>query len=83
MDAQEIARELDEIRYEMEELVHQAQRLVGSANRGLERQSKGYWYAHIIGALNRETQFVGGGSMVTMEDTIESLRDLKPRRAGP
>ena len=35
-------------------------------------RATGYWYAHIKGALLKETGFLGG-SMFTMESTIEDL----------
>ena len=71
-DLSEIADELEEIREQMEELIHQADSLL----RGTDEYNaaKGYWIAHIMTALSNDHDYLGG-SMETMQDTIDALRE--------
>ena len=64
---------LTEIQDEIERLAEEAMRIVRFCGDRTEiERSKGYWYAHILGALKKETAFLGG-SMFTMESTIGHL----------
>lgn len=86
--AQEVedkARRLEEIQGEMDDLLEEAFRLL----RGTDEQesARGYWYAHIKGALDKDESGFLGGSMIDMQQTIEGLEseasDLRIEAAGP
>jgi hypothetical protein len=63
---------LEEIKDEIKDLVDEARALVsGTAER---RTTEAYWIAHILGALDEDHEFLGG-SMTTMQDTIDALRE--------
>ena len=47
---------------------------VEGRNSHIWEQAKSYWYAHIIMALDHEHSYLGG-SMCTMQDTINHLDD--------
>jgi len=61
---------LEEIKNEMLDLLGEARELVEGTNE--EDRAEAYWLAHIEMALINEHRYVGG-SMCTMEDTIEGL----------
>ena len=69
-----------DIAYELEEIKEQIQMLVGEAMDMIPRdgmyaaRARSYWYAHILTALDNESEFMGG-SMTTMQDTIDELRE--------
>ena len=69
-DAAAAVEELEEILDEMKSLLRRA----GSALHGLpqRQQAESYWMAHIRMALDSDHGYLGG-SMVTMQDTIDSL----------
>lgn len=71
-DLSEIADELEEIQGQMMDLIHQADSLL----RGTDEYNaaKGYWIAHITTALSSDHDYLGG-SMSTMQDTIDALRE--------
>jgi hypothetical protein len=71
MTDNDISEELDAIRLEIKELLDNASRLVRGTRE--EERAKGYWIAHIRCALDKEHGYLGG-SMVTMQDTIDALR---------
>ena len=62
---------LREIQEEIEELVGEAMKCIRTAG-GSTAQADVYWKPHIIGALRNDHGYLGG-SMVTMQDTIEEL----------
>ena len=66
---------LREIQEEIEELLGEAKRCIRAAG-GTKTQTmiraEAYWIAHIIGALRNDHGYLGG-SMATMQDTIEEL----------
>lgn len=62
---------LSEIKEEIKELMSEVQSLI-SNNERIWGRAKGYWYAHIISALDKEHSYMGS-SMVTMQDTIDEL----------
>jgi hypothetical protein len=57
----------EEIMDEISRLNEEAFRLL--PNRFAKDQARGYWYAHIQGALG------GGGSMITMQDSVNQFED--------
>ena len=65
------ADELEGIKEEIKELVYQAMDLVDSSEKPAARS---YWFAHILTALDGESEFMGG-SMQTMQDTIDAMRE--------
>ncbi len=79
------AYRLEEIQGEMDDLLEEAFGLL----RGTQEQeaARGYWYAHIKGALDKDESGFLGGSMIDMAQTIEGLEseasDLRLEAAGP
>ena len=67
-----LADELQEIQEEMLDLLHQAGNIVSGTREASAAQA--YWLAHIETALTNDHGYLGG-SMTTMQDTIEALRD--------
>jgi len=67
------AGRLEEIKEEMLSLLDEAEHLVRQ-ERGVYDRAKSYWIPHIKMALTKEHEYLGG-SMVTMEDTIEELKE--------
>ncbi len=63
---------LGEIKEEIKELVREDVDLIRDTNE--YERAKGYWYAHIVCALDDDHMFLGG-SMVTMQNTIDSFED--------
>ena len=68
---EEDLRRLKEIRDEMWDLAEEALELIPRG--GARDRAKGYWYAHILGALNKDESGFMGGSMVDMTETINEL----------
>jgi hypothetical protein len=66
---------MKEIQNEIEELLNEALDIY-TANGGFREQARSYWYAHILGALRNETEFLGG-SMVTLEDAIIEIQEIE------
>lgn len=78
-DATERAEALDrlrEIQCEIEILLDEAMHCVRGAG-GSTARAEAYWKAHIICALCNDHQYLGG-SMATMQDTIEELEQAEP-----
>jgi hypothetical protein len=70
MDKIEIKERLEEIKEQMLELLEEAKDIIPE---GIAKErAKCYWYAHIKTALLKEHEFLGG-SLVTMDDTINEL----------
>ena len=72
---------LKEIQDDIDQLLEEAKGIIIPIVRQHKREiiwdrAKGYWYAHIVSALFKETEFLGG-SMTTMEDTINELENLE------
>ena len=70
----EIAQDLADIKAEMLELLDQAESLLADADHATRARAKSYWFAHIRMALDDDHYFAGGGSAVTMQDTIDAIR---------
>ena len=71
-EMEEIADELEDIKNNIANLIHEAANLVDGTN---ERDSaRAYWVGHIMGALDNESEYMGG-SMTTMQDTIDAIRE--------
>jgi hypothetical protein len=69
-ETQDPRERLIEIKVEMLELLEEAKDIIPE---GIKKErAKCYWYAHIKTAIEKEHGFLGG-SMVTMEDTINEL----------
>ena len=79
------ARRLEEIQGEMDDLLEEAFGVLRGT--GEEEAARGYWYAHIKGALDKDESGFLGGSMIDMQSTIEGLEseasDLRMEAAGP
>lgn len=65
-----IIEQLKEIQFEIESLVDEAMNLIPEGQ--AKTRAESYWMPHIITALKNEHQWLGG-SLVTMEDTINEL----------
>lgn len=69
----------DDIIYQLEELQEQMLNLLGEAEslvRGTSEEgpAQAYWLAHVETALTNDHGYLGG-SMTTMQDTIDALRE--------
>ena len=66
---------LEDIQIEMEELINVARRLIQASEfPGALSRAEAYWIPHIRTALSKDHCYLGG-SMCTMEDTIQEIRD--------
>ena len=63
---------LDEIKNEIKELMNEARSILQHGDERTWARAKGYWYAHIVSALDKEHDYMGN-SMVTMQDTIDEM----------
>lgn len=64
---------LVEIKEEMLELLSECHQLTRGTSE--EDRARSYWLAHIRCALDDEHQFLGG-SVITMQDTINGLQEF-------
>lgn len=64
------AERLQEIREHMLELLEEAKNIIPEGM--AKERAKCYWYAHIKTAILKEHEYLGG-SMITMEETIEEI----------
>jgi len=71
-ELRERADELEEIKDQIFDLIEQARDAVRGTPE--ESRAKSYWLAHIEMALTKESRYLGS-SMVTMECTINDLRE--------
>ena len=67
----EDVRRFEEIRDEIKELVYEARGMLPRNSIEYER-AKSYWIPHILMALDSDHDYLGG-SMFTMQDTINDL----------
>ena len=68
------ADDLREIKEQMRELLDQAKAILGDAPQITRQRAEAYWMAHIRCALDDDHEFAGG-SMVTLQDSINELED--------
>jgi hypothetical protein len=69
----EDSEHLQEIRDKIEDLANQALCIVRqSGNKTEYERAKSYWYAHIICAITKDSNYLGS-SMFTLEDAISAL----------
>lgn len=66
---------LTEIKDEIQELVEEAKGILPCGT-GLTGRAESYWIPHILTALEKNNGGYLGGSMTTMQDTIDELSDL-------
>ena len=70
MNKSEIKERLNEIKEQMLELLEEAKDIIPE---GMPKErAKAYWFAHVKTALLKEHEYLGG-SLVTMDDTINEL----------
>lgn len=74
MNNKEKSERLQEIKEQMHELLEEAKDLIPEGM--TKERAKCYWYAHIKTAILKEHEYLGG-SMVTMEETIEEILEEK------
>ena len=72
MDKTEITERLTEIKEQMLELLDEAKDIIPEGM--AKERAKCYWYAHIKTALLKEHEYLGG-SLVTMDDTINEISE--------
>jgi hypothetical protein len=65
---------LQEIIEEIKELVGEAEEMVAGTSE--EASAGAYWIPHILGALDKDHGYLGG-SMQTMQDSINELLGMK------
>lgn len=63
---------LYEIKDEIKELMKEAKSILQHTDERTWARAKSYWYAHIVSALDKEHDYMGG-STVTMQDTIDEI----------
>jgi len=68
----ELVEELEYIQEQMLDLLGQASNIVSGTSEASSAQA--YWLAHIETALSNDHGYLGG-SMTTMQDTIDALRN--------
>ena len=71
-ELKEKVRRLSEIKDEIKDLINEALDLLDGTDE--KDTAYSYWYAHILGALDKENDFLGG-SMTNMQDTIDALEE--------
>jgi hypothetical protein len=72
MSKQETIQRLINIKMEIKDLIAEALELIESESEFEGQRAERYWYAHIEMALDNDHSYLGG-SMVTMEDSIEGI----------
>ena len=75
-NAEDIEERIDALGDRLEqikELTEEAYELVRGTP--VERSAHSYWRPHILGALDKDNEYMGG-SMTTMQDSIDELREL-------
>lgn len=77
-DPRKLARELEGIREEIEEKIGEAESLLREAPAPIRGRAEAYWLPHLYTALSDDHGYVGG-SMATLSDTIQELRESAPR----
>ena len=63
---------LCEIKDDIKQLIEEAMNLIPEPEHA---RARGYWYAHIRCALDKDHTFLGG-SMRTMQDSIDALAEV-------
>jgi hypothetical protein len=63
--------EMEELKEDIKQLVEQLYNMVSPQE---QAAAKSYWYPHIMMALDSDHQWLGG-SMTTVQDTIDAMRD--------
>jgi len=77
IDKDDISR-FEEIMTEISELVSEARGIVRCADSDIiYRRAESYWVPHILGNIGEDygSEWVGAGSMVNMDKTLEELRE--------
>lgn len=78
MTKSEITERLQEIKDQMLKLLDEAKEIIPEGM--TKERAKCYWYAHIKTALLKEHEFLGG-SLVTMDDTINEIDEESEENA--
>lgn len=71
----EVASDLREVQQQMQDLVDQARRVLRRVGGTIHHRAEAYWLAHITTALSNDHGYLGG-SMQTLEDTIDEIEEL-------
>jgi hypothetical protein len=77
---EEYSERLVEIKDEIKNLIQEAQHLVNDFSsqfgaRHIYERARSYWIAHLLTALDKDNDYLGG-SMQTMEDTIQEIEEV-------
>ena len=76
MEISEVVDVLQELLEEIKEKVEYAFELVAQVSpEDVTARAKAYWYAQILTTLDEDSQWLGG-SMCTLQDTINELSEL-------
>jgi hypothetical protein len=67
-----VANQLTDIKNEIKVLIDNALHIIKNADKGEYERARMYWYAHIVMALDKEHEYLGG-SMFTMQDSIDAI----------
>tara|TARA_R110000824_G_scaffold389204_1_gene585192 strand:- start:156 stop:392 length:237 start_codon:yes stop_codon:yes gene_type:complete len=63
---------------EMQELLEEAHEIVSSeGTEQSQRRAYSYWYAHITGAIDKDSSDFVGGSMIDMAETYMELKSVE------
>lgn len=68
--------ELQSIAEEINSLTINALTIVEEVDEQSFRRAEAYWASSIISNVTNEHGYIGGGSMTTLNDTIDDLREL-------
>lgn len=71
----QLALELEDLRDQMWELAEQALDLIRRDAPEEHNRARSYWYAHLLGALDKEQSGFLGGSFIDMTETIRTIRE--------
>lgn len=74
-DRQDSIYRLEEIQIEIEELAREAYDIVNSENSTEGSRANAYWLPSIVGNVTSEHEWIGAGSMTTLQDSIDALKD--------
>jgi hypothetical protein len=81
LEGMSAVEKLETIQGWMMELLEEARKILKKEVGGMAyERADAYWLAHVETALKKETRYLGG-SMVTMDDTIEEVREVAEEKA--
>jgi hypothetical protein len=73
-DRDKLKKELEDAKYKILEQIEILDSVLSEIGGTVESRARSYWYAHIRTALDKNHGYMGG-SMVTMQDTIDEFEE--------